>query len=245
MNTTAKAGWLPAEIMVSDNHTIGEALCKASEIGHHEGVQHLMKLVSVDFDDGRPLMNAIRNDHEHIVKVLIGAGARINIRDNGPLRTAVYLNRVDIVRVLIEAGANIHAGENLPLRLAVEEGYLEMAECLMSNGAQCQKAGDERMLSTLDVPVCNGNLPMLAMLVSKGASIEDVTETGLIEAARFGRVHTFDFLVERGVLVDRPNVRRAASEDMQAQAWFDALDMRSKLERPHARAVSAIRRSST
>lgn len=245
MNTTAKAGRLPAEIMVSDNHTIGEALCKASEIGHHEGVQHLMKLVSVDFDDGRPLMNAIRNDHEHIVKVLIGAGARINIRDNGPLRTAVYLNRVDIVRVLIEAGANIHAGENLPLRLAVEEGHLEMAECLMSNGAQCQKAGDERMLSTLDVPVCNSNLPMLAMLVSKGASIEDVTETGLIEAARFGRVHTFDFLVERGVLVDRPNVRRAASEDMQAQAWFDALDMRSKLERPHARAVSAIRRSST
>lgn len=245
MNTTAKAGWLPAEIMVSDNHTIGEALCKASEIGHHEGVQHLMKLVSVDFDDGRPLMNAIRNDHEHIVKVLIGAGARINIRDNGPLRTAVYLNRVDIVRVLIEAGANIHAGENLPLRLAVEEGHLEMAECLMSNGAQCQKAGDERMLSTLDVPVCNGNLPMLAMLVSKGASIEDVTETGLIEAARFGRVHTFDFLVERGVLVDRPDVRRAASEDMQAQAWFDALDMRSKLERPRGSVASVIRRSST
>jgi len=230
---------------LSDNHTIGEALCKASEIGHLEGVQHLMKLVSVDFDDGRPLMNAIRNNHAHIVKVLIGAGARVNIRANGPLRTAVYLNHVGIARLLIEAGVDIHIADDLPLRLAVEEGHLEMAECLMSNGAQCQKAGDERMLSTLDIPVCNGNVPMLQMLVSKGASIEDVTETSLIEAARLGRVHTFDFLVEQGVQVDRQNVRRAASEDMQAQAWFDALDMRSKLERPQGRAASAIRRSST
>lgn len=229
---------------MSDNHTIGEALCKGSEIGHLEGVQHLMKMVSVDFDDGRPLMNAIRNNHAHIVKVLIGAGARVNIRDNGPLRTAVYLNHVGIARLLIEAGVDIHIADDLPLRLAVEEGHLEMAECLMSNGAQCQKA-DERMLSTLDIPVFNGNVPMLQMLVSKGASLEDVTETSLIEAARFGRVHTFDFLVERGVQVDRPNVRRAASEDMQAQAWFDALDMRSKLERSQGRAASAIRRSST
>ena len=101
------------------------------------------------------------------------------------------------------------------------------------------------MLSTLDIPVCNGNVPMLQMLVSKGASLEDVTETSLIEAARLGRVHVFDFLVERGVQVDRPNVRRAASEDMQAQAWFDALDMRSKLERPQGRAAPVIRRSPT
>lgn len=230
---------------MSDNHTIGEALCKASEIGHLEGVQHLMKLVSVDFDDGRPLMNAIRNNHAHIVKVLIGAGARVNIRDNGPLRTAVYLNHVGVARLLIAAGVDIHIADDLPLRLAVEEGHLEMAELLMSSGAQCQKAGDERMLSTLDIPVCNGNVPMLQMLVSKGASIEDVTETGLVEAARFGRVSTFDFLVERGVLVDRPNVRRAAREDMQARAWFDALDMQSKLERPRERAASVIRRSST
>lgn len=230
---------------MSGIHTLGEALCKASELGHQEGVEHLLTLTAANFDDGRPLMNAIRGDHSHIVKILIEAGADIHVREEAPLRTAVYLNHVEVVRILVEAGADIHFSDDLALRLAVEEGHVQTAECLISRGARCQMASETRLLTTLDVAVCSGNEPMLRMLVEKGAPIDTVTETGLLEAARLGRVHTFDFLLEKGVRIDTPAVRSAAREDALSAAWFEALDVRAQIAPAQDRAKSSIRRSAT
>ena len=225
-------------------HIIGEALCKAAEIGHKDGVLNLLGKTDPNFDNGRPLMSAVRSGHPDIIRILIEAGADIHIREEAPLRTAVYLNLVETIEILIELGADIHASDNLALRLAVEEGHLLVVECLMKNGACCQPANDNRLLSTLDVAVCAGNEPLLRVLIENGAPTGTITEASLMEAARLGRTHTFDFLLKCGVKIDTPAVRSAAQKDPLSQSWFDALDVRAGVDCSKFRKNLSIKRAS-
>lgn len=77
-----------------------------------------------------PLVWAIINNQSEVVKILIDAGANVNVRTregDTPLLWAVYQNREDIVKTLLESGAqpgvkNSHGKTELD---CAEERYAE------------------------------------------------------------------------------------------------------------------------
>lgn len=76
--------------------------------------------------------------HLEIVKVLLAAGADVNMtNDNGqsPLHYAASRNREDIAKCLLEAGAHVNAADklgNTSLHRAASRGHLSMVQSLLS-----------------------------------------------------------------------------------------------------------------
>jgi len=61
-----------------------------------------------------------------------------------PLHVAVKLNRVELVKILISAGANVNVADgksgHTPLHLAAESGQLDVVELLLAKRADIQLA---------------------------------------------------------------------------------------------------------
>lgn len=74
------------------------------------------------------------------IKVLLGAGARVDAPDNSgytPLAIAADNNQPGAARVLLEKGANANASppHGRPLDMAARDGSLELAAVLLDHGA--------------------------------------------------------------------------------------------------------------
>ena len=82
-----------------------------------------------DIDGTTPLLLSILIKKHELYKILIKAGADVNIGDNDnntPLHMASWLGNFEIVKLLIDNGANLHVKTqkgNLPLALAVNGGH--------------------------------------------------------------------------------------------------------------------------
>jgi len=77
-----------------------------------------------------------------IVKMLIEAGANINVKDNGGdtalMRASVHGNE-DIIKLLIEAGADVNAKDNdgsTSLMWALSFGHIKVVDLLKKYGAK-------------------------------------------------------------------------------------------------------------
>ncbi len=84
-----------------------------------------------------PLHWAAWGGRVEIVRMLIDAGANVNVQDewgNTPLHEATSLGRVEIAQMLIDARANVNVQDNdggTPLHRAAEFGKTEIAQMLI------------------------------------------------------------------------------------------------------------------
>jgi ankyrin repeat protein len=88
-------------------------LIQAASIGNVDRVRSLLSgKVNLDLDRGAAIGKAAAAGHTEIVKLLIQAGANVNLSDRSgftPIASAAYAGYGEIVRLLIDAGADIQA----------------------------------------------------------------------------------------------------------------------------------------
>jgi len=86
-----------------------------------------------------PLHAALGNNNSDISKMLIEAGAEVNVSQNGritPLHLAAQHGNIDLIILLLEQGADVSATTDLGASasdLAAEKGFHEIAEILKTN----------------------------------------------------------------------------------------------------------------
>lgn len=83
-----------------------------------------------------PLHAALSNNYSNIAKMLIEAGAHVNVRQNlniTPMHLAVQYGNIDLIILLLEHGADISirndSGQN-PSDVAAEKGFSEISAIL-------------------------------------------------------------------------------------------------------------------
>ncbi|MDB5121695.1 MAG: hypothetical protein JWN56_2913 [Sphingobacteriales bacterium] len=83
-----------------------------------------------------PIHSAIANNHTIIAKMLLEAGANVNVQQMAavtPLHSAAKNGNIDLIILLLEAGADITVemeGGKIPADLAAEQGFTELAKIL-------------------------------------------------------------------------------------------------------------------
>lgn len=83
-----------------------------------------------------PIHSAIANNHTIIAKMLLEAGANVNVQQMAavtPLHSAAKNGNIELIILLLEAGADITVemeGGKLPADLAAEQGFTELAKIL-------------------------------------------------------------------------------------------------------------------
>ena len=84
---------------------------------------------------------AVQNNHPEVAKLLLTAGADVNIRDMSgktALHPAVLQENIEIVRFLLERGADVNIRypfDQTALHLAVQQGNIEIMKLLLTAGA--------------------------------------------------------------------------------------------------------------
>jgi ankyrin repeat protein len=92
--------------------------------------------------DRTPLHLAIYSNFSEIVRMLIDAGANLNVQDkhgDTPLHVAIMKNNPIIVQMLIDAGADLNMQDiwnRTPLHWAVYYGKVEIVRMLIDAGAR-------------------------------------------------------------------------------------------------------------
>jgi len=169
-----------------------------------------------------PLLYAARDGHVESARLLVAAGADLELGDGNairPLLMAALNGQIEVARLLVERGANVNADDfwgRTPLWAAVEYRNLDM-----NNNEQ-------------DSPTDNGVdrapfLPLIRLLIDKGAdvnartrelppprrwlySLNDVSwvdftgQTPFLRAALSGDTTTMKLLVERGADPNLPTL---------------------------------------
>lgn len=122
------------------------------------------------------LIDAVRNDHVEVLRVLIEHGADINAPDShfspiGVIIQAARHKATRCVKLLLEHGAKINADEGpgppcWPLKTAVTQGYLDIVKMLVDHGANYQDWGNKNALT---VALKTGQTEVADYLRSLGA----------------------------------------------------------------------------
>jgi ankyrin repeat protein len=175
------------------------------------------------------LIKATQIINPEIVKVLIAAGANVDIVDLYGRTALIYASRhqgnLEAVKLLIAAGANVnHADDSgtTALMNACINGLIEIAKVLIAAGADINKRGE--FGNTALIYACKyGHLTTVKLLVSKGADVDMVNDRGqsaLDIATGFERIEIINFLTKvknRGYLQDFQRVSRTARRTVRSR----------------------------
>ena len=132
-----------ASVFIEINNSFTSFLSKQAENGNKEIVEFLIEKKSINLDAGYPLFFSLTSKHTEIAKLLIKAGADVNLAL--PLKAVGNLESVEemeeIIKLMMEKGANINAVEENPnfggaaLIAAVQSNNFEFARLLVKYGA--------------------------------------------------------------------------------------------------------------
>jgi ankyrin repeat protein len=147
-----------------------------------------------------PLMIAARTGNLEAVKVLLAHSADVNAAEESrgytPLMMASVENHPDVVKFLLDRGANVNqpsvrynfsegkaaAGGALmeraeggltPLQFAARQGAIESGQVLIAAGADVNLAEPSHDFTPLNTAVYNGHYDFAALLIDKGANVND------------------------------------------------------------------------
>jgi ankyrin repeat protein len=167
----------------------GPALAEASARGHVDTVRLLLNdqyraPLDVDRQIEKYKMTALHRaasySHEEIVRLLISAGADVNVQNfftGAALHFASYRRNASIIRMLLAHGADVNAiggwAGCSPLQIATSEGGQEVVQLLIDAGAKVNYVNPR---SREDI----GNRLPLELAVERG--YEDIVELLLLES---------------------------------------------------------------
>jgi ankyrin repeat protein len=141
--------------------------------------------VNIEYEFDQPLLFTVAGgEHTEIMKLLINAGADINIEAGGhnhgatPLFSAVWEGDTEAVRLLIDAKANVNAKQTsgaTPLWWAAEHGHTEIVRLLIEAKADVNAArngtapGDDGVETPLLIASDRGHTEIVKLLCAAGA----------------------------------------------------------------------------
>lgn len=114
----------------------------AAYFGHEDITRYLLlkgadaNIASRNGYNVYPLHSAVAADYTMIAKMLMEAGAQVNVTQMSgvtPLHSAAQNGNIELLIVLLEAGALVHVrmeGGKTPANLAAEKGFTEIARIL-------------------------------------------------------------------------------------------------------------------
>ncbi len=187
-------------------------LVRAAQIGEVESLRAAIETrVELDnFDDTglAPLHHAVIEKQTEAVKILLGAGAMVNLADiegNTPLHYAVGKNNSEILLLLIEAGAvsdiwNIYG--DTPLHKAARSGNAEAINSLIEAGAYIDARCGLLGQTALHMVAWLGYSDLARLLIDAGAEIDSTCYhfnwTPLHYTAKFGEREMAELLLQTG-----------------------------------------------
>lgn len=216
------------------NLQISSGLYKG-ETALHEAIRHnemevihqllKSKVIKLDVknDSGRtPLMVASERDDIDIVKLLIGAGADLNVQIPSGLykgETALHIatrqNHQEVVQHIIYGGADLNIKEDggkTPLMMASERGNLEIAKMLIAAGADVNvqiPGGLYKGQTALHIATRVNKIDVVQELVNApkiNLNIQDSSgETPLMIASEKGNKEVTQMLINAGA---NPNIQK-------------------------------------
>jgi ankyrin repeat protein len=178
------------------------------------------------YEGETPLILAIRNDRQDIVKYLLEEGAdpnlqnevaqdlhyylmRDGVRNVYPLITSMFFSSVVIVEMLIQFGAavNVKSVSSTPLSIAAFRGGFQKVDCLLRAGADPNFISDYAG-GVADIPIhgaaFGSDIEIIKRLCDAGANVNVVNmdgETALFwiqaEGVRYQEI--LDELIKRGL----------------------------------------------
>ena len=102
---------------------------------------------NVSTDDFRtPLVSAISQRNESMIRQLMEAGGDVNVDGGYPLVIACQGGKMHIVKLLVDAGAEIHSQQKVPgyaLQRAAMCGHLDVCQYLVSLAVDVNSQGGE------------------------------------------------------------------------------------------------------
>jgi ankyrin repeat protein len=135
-------------------------------------------------DAWTPLMWAAVRDHEDVVRLMVGRGARLETRDRKGLTALLIAARWGSrkgVGALLDAGARIGAADDIgwnALMWASFKGQTDMAALLLDRGASLE-GRDPDGRTPLMLAAKKGHEKTVALLLGRGASLEARGPDGL------------------------------------------------------------------
>lgn len=182
-----------------EHDTLHLALIQAVS-GKFEEVKVLIK--SGADVNGMPLIRAIQCEEPEIVKLLLKAGAKVNLHYNRttPLITAITVSNPEIVRILLQAGAHVDqvdAEARLPLHVAMEEQRrVDIPQAVKDEIVNLLKAaGAHDYLHVALIQAADGYPEDVRELIEAGA---DVNGMPLIMAIQCEELEIVKLLLEAG-----------------------------------------------
>ena len=127
-----------------------------------------------------PLMYAILRNDVSMICLLLSYRADVNLRTVSG-RTPVMYAGMNILPLLLEKGADLNAGDNegyTALTLAVWNSDIVKATWLLNNGAEVDLRPTRDVKTPLMYALIKDNVPMIELLVSRGANVNAVTHDG-------------------------------------------------------------------
>lgn len=143
------------------------------------------------------------------IKLLIDAGADVNVRDIATNATALIIATMDgyigIVRLLIDEDANLNLQTNLghtALMIGAINGYIEVVKLLIDKGADLNLQ-DNNGNTALMTAAFKGYTEIVRLLIDNGADLNlknRFGETALMWAVKYGHTKIVKLLKSKGAL---------------------------------------------
>ena len=183
------------------------------------------------------LMFAAEEGRSRIVRTLIGAGAKVDVRDQmnfhdgggkTALHRAVARKSPKIVDILLNAGAKVDVadkGKQTPLALAIAQNDIDVATKLLEAGADPNGSG--KTVTPLHTAVALESVEAVRLLLRHAADPNhpsDAHSPCLITAAFFGPVETCRLLLAAGAKADAKDsdgktALESINKNIGPQAW--------------------------
>jgi ankyrin repeat protein len=184
---------------------IGDLPALRSHVDRHQELASAIDPAD-DFQEVSLLCHAVCGGNIDAVKLLVERGAEVKRHSGKLLTLAVVMNRVDLVKLLIEHGADVERteflgrlddaerpvadlliahGKRVPAwmlpracRPDVSRNELHRVTVLLDYGASIDDRG-RYGLTALHYAVRGGKLPLIQLLLQRGAQVNALDETGL------------------------------------------------------------------
>ncbi len=173
-------------------------------------VRHGAKINSTDSLSRTPLMIATGYGHFRAARVLVTAGASVNVhapKNYGwtVLEYAAAGGNPRVVDLLVRHGAPVNGTDNLgqtPLMLAASEGHFRVVQVLVNAGADVGLvAAKKHKKNALDFAAASGDWRIVELLVRHGAKVnvpDSVGLTPLMFAAGYDHLRAISALIQAG-----------------------------------------------